>query len=119
MTNQSTPIVNQFVGMIKTEPFENSIEKLEKCAESVIRNLDLNIVKKVSHMFLPQGITLVYILFESHIVVHTWPELGIIHVDMVTCSLRTKKEFESSLKYAFTEYSPSSTEVKSVEFDKL
>lgn len=85
----------------------------------IVGDMDLNIVKKLSHMFSPQGITLVYILSESHLVIHTWPEFGVIHVDLVTCSPRSEKEFESSLKYAFADCNPTSIEVKSVDFDKL
>jgi len=119
MIDQSTPIIKHFVASVKAESFENSIEKVEEVAESIVGDLDLNVVKKLSHMFSPQGITLVYILSESHLVIHTWPESGFVHIDMVTCSLRTEKEFESSLKYAFIEYNPSSIEVKSIVFDKL
>lgn len=119
MTNQSIPIINHFVALIKAEPFENSVEKIEEIAQSIVGDLDLNIVKKLTHMFSPQGITSVYILSESHLIIHTWPESGIIHIDMVTCSPRTEKEFESSLKFAFADFNSASIEVKSVDFDKL
>lgn len=119
MTNQSTPIINHFVAVIKSEQFGNSIQGIEDAAQSISGDMDLNVVKKFNHMFSPQEITLVYILSESHLVIHTWPEFGVIHVDLVTCSPRSEKEFESSLKYAFADYNPTSIEVKSVDFDKL
>jgi len=115
MKNQSTPIINHFVAVIKSEKFENSIEKIEESAQSIVEDMDLNVVKKLSHMFPPQGITLVYILSESHLVIHTWPESGVVHVDLVTCSPRSEKEFKSSLKYAFADYNPTSIEVESVD----
>lgn len=119
MKDQSTPIINQYVGLIEADSFDNSLEAIEELAESIIDNLDLNVVKKLSHMFLPKGITLVYVLSESHLVVHTWPELGTIHVDLVTCSFRTKEEFEKSLKYALNNYNVRSIRVKPVDIDKL
>jgi len=119
MTNQSTPIINHFVAVIKSQQFNNSIDKVDEVAQSIVGDMDLNVVKKFNHMFFPQGITLVYILSESHLVIHTWPESGLIHVDLVTCSPRSEKEFESSLKYAFVDYNPTSIEVKTVDFDKL
>ena len=115
MTDQSTPIIKHFVALVKAKPFENSIARIEKIADSIISDLDLNVVKKFSHAFSPQGITLIYILSESHLVIHTWPESGYIHIDMVTCSIRTEKEFERSLKYAFIGYHPSSLEIKSID----
>jgi len=119
MTNQSTPIINHFVAVIKSGQFDNSIGKIEELARSIIGDMDLNVVKKFNHMFSPQGTTLVYILSESHLIIHTWPESGLIHIDLVTCSPRLEKEFESSLKYAFVDFNPTSIEVKSVDFDKL
>lgn len=44
------------------------------------------IVKVASHAYPGQGLTCVAILEESHAVVHTWPESGIVHVDVFTCS---------------------------------
>lgn len=35
--------------------------------------------------FQPHGATCVLILAESHIVVSTWPEFGLAHVDVFTC----------------------------------
>ena len=46
----------------------------------------------VSHEFSPQGITGVMLLAESHIAVHTWPELSYIAVDIFTCGERSKPE---------------------------
>ena len=119
MTNLSTPIINQYVGFVETDSFENSFEAVEQLAESIISGLDLHVVKKHSHAFFPKGITIVYILSESHLAIHTWPELGVIHIDLVTCSPRTKVEFEKSLKYTLNGYKVRSVKVRSVDFDKL
>jgi S-adenosylmethionine decarboxylase len=48
------------------------------------------VVGKVFHKFSPQGVTGVVIIAESHISIHTWPELGYAAVDIFTCSNRTK-----------------------------
>lgn len=42
--------------------------------------LDLNI-----HPFSPMGITGVAVLSKSHILIHTWPELGFAAVDVFIC----------------------------------
>lgn len=46
----------------------------------------LNVVEKSSFTFDPVGITLVYILSESHLAVHTFPEKNLICIDLFTCS---------------------------------
>ena len=43
-----------------------------------------------SHKFEPQGVTCVAMLAESHISIHTWPELGMAVCDIFTCGAHTK-----------------------------
>jgi S-adenosylmethionine decarboxylase len=46
---------------------------------------------KVSiHEFTPEGITGVIVLAESHIAVHTWPEIEYMAVDVFTCGKDAK-----------------------------
>ena len=42
-----------------------------------------------SHKFQPQGVTCVAMLAESHISIHTWPELGMAVCDVFTCGDHT------------------------------
>ena len=42
-----------------------------------------------SHKFDPQGVTFVAMLAESHISIHTWPELGMAVCDVFTCGDHT------------------------------
>ncbi|HGJ64455.1 TPA: hypothetical protein ENS27_03585 [bacterium] len=88
MTNQSIPIIRQFVALVEMKPFNNSLEFVENLAEGFVSDLDLKVVKKMSHIFSPTGITLGYILSQSHLVIHTYPEDGVIHVDLAMCSDR-------------------------------
>jgi S-adenosylmethionine decarboxylase len=37
------------------------------------------------HKFSPQGVSGVVIISESHLTVHTWPELGYAALDVFTC----------------------------------
>ena len=42
----------------------------------------------IFHKFSPQGVSGVVIISESHLTVHTWPELGYAAVDVFTCGNR-------------------------------
>ena len=42
-----------------------------------------------SHKFEPQGVTIVALLSESHISIHTWPEDGSAALDVFTCGSST------------------------------
>src|ERR671916_1611642 len=50
-----------------------------------------------SHKFTPVGVTAFALLAESHISIHTWPDLGYAAVDAFTCgqSMSTELAIES------------------------
>ncbi|QGT54618.1 S-adenosylmethionine decarboxylase proenzyme [Synechococcus phage B3] len=45
------------------------------------------ILNKCYHKFEPQGVTIILLLAESHISIHTVPEKGEAYVDVYTCSI--------------------------------
>ena len=45
-----------------------------------------------AHCFEPQGVTALGLLAESHISVHTWPELGYAAADVFTCGDEARPE---------------------------
>ncbi len=46
------------------------------------------LLQQVSRRFVPQGVTALALLAESHISIHTWPEVGYAAVDIFTCGNR-------------------------------
>jgi S-adenosylmethionine decarboxylase len=46
------------------------------------------IVEVASHAFAESGLTCALILRESHAVMHTWPETGMVNIDIFSCSTR-------------------------------
>lgn len=116
MTNQSTPTINHYVALIKLKSLDESLAFIENVTQEIINHLNLKVVKKTSHLFSPKGITLAYILSESHLIIHTWPEFTTVHIDMVTCTYREIEEFKTSVNSAFTEENIESIKIKSVDF---
>lgn len=47
------------------------------------------ILDTTSHKFSPQGVTVLLLLAESHISIHTWPEAQYAAVDAFTCGQTT------------------------------
>ena len=45
----------------------------------------LTVIAEEFHQYLPQGLSGVLILAESHLAVHTWPERDFAAVDLFTC----------------------------------
>lgn len=46
---------------------------------------DLTVLDVLVHEFSPHGVTLVALLAESHLSIHTWPEHGYAAVDVFSC----------------------------------
>jgi S-adenosylmethionine decarboxylase len=44
--------------------------------------------ESVFHKFSPQGVSGVVVISESHLAIHTWPELGYAALDVFTCGER-------------------------------
>lgn len=61
-------------------------ENLSGIVRNIIMQERLTIVGYTEHKFTPQGETFVFLLAESHMSVHTWPEHNKIAVDVYTCN---------------------------------
>ena len=62
-----------------------TITSSAKIAGATLMNL-------VTHSFKPQGVTGLALLAESHISIHTWPEIGYAAIDVFTCGDHTMPE---------------------------
>ena len=56
-------------------------------ASSVARS---TVLSRSVHRFQPHGVTGVALLAESHLTIHTWPELGYAALDLFTCGVHTR-----------------------------
>ncbi|MDI6690186.1 MAG: adenosylmethionine decarboxylase [Actinomycetota bacterium] len=63
----------------------NSAELAEKALQEAVRACGATLLELKVHQFSPHGITGVAMIAESHILIHTWPELGYAAVDVFTC----------------------------------
>ena len=63
----------------------NNIESLKILLDIICEKYDFNILNKIEHQFKPQGSTIIYMLSESHISIHTFPEKKYMAFDIYTC----------------------------------
>jgi S-adenosylmethionine decarboxylase proenzyme len=63
----------------------NSCEELKKLMDHICNRFHFTILQKVEHQFSPQGITILYLLSESHFSIHTFPENNYAAIDLYTC----------------------------------
>lgn len=102
-TAYNTPYIEHWVLQLHgVEPGKiDDPDRLLGALGSVVDDLHLTRVSDHSHYFGP-GVSSVIILSESHLSAHTWPELGYLHVDVVTCVKKlTLENLERAFRAAF------------------
>jgi S-adenosylmethionine decarboxylase len=58
--------------------------------DRIVATMGLNVVSTTIHEFPgPGGITALYLLSESHLTIHTFPETGIVTLNTYCCTPRT------------------------------
>jgi S-adenosylmethionine decarboxylase proenzyme len=62
-----------------------NFSKVENILTSAIKKTDCTIIGKQEKKFEPQGLTIVYVLSESHMSIHTWPEYNACAIDFYNC----------------------------------
>ena len=65
--------------------FLNSEERLTEAMVQTVRETGLTMLSYHCHQLSPAGISCVGVLMESHISFHTWPDEGVITLDLFTC----------------------------------
>ncbi|XRO75595.1 adenosylmethionine decarboxylase [Methanocaldococcus sp. 28A] len=63
----------------------DDVEGIEKMLVDSVKACGATLICVKTHKFSPQGATGVAVLAESHISIHTWPELGYAAMDIFTC----------------------------------
>jgi len=67
------------------------VEDIKPFMDKVVEELKLNVVGECSHQFekynAPYGATIVYLLSESHLSIHTFVDEGKITIDLFTCDI--------------------------------
>ncbi len=63
----------------------NDLERIREILVSAALSAGAEVLDTTFHRFSPQGISGVVVISESHLAIHTWPELGYAAVDVFTC----------------------------------
>ena len=79
---------------IENKELLNSIESLKEVCKTICKTHDYCILQKCEYSFTPIGCTFLFLLSESHLSVHTFPEKNYISFDLYTC-----REYPDNLVY--------------------
>lgn len=69
----------------------DDLEFLVETLKSAAFLCEATLLNVASHKFDPYGVTVVLMLAESHISIHTWPDEGTAACDVYTCSKTNPK----------------------------
>lgn len=53
---------------------------------NIIKQLNLHVVNEAGHQFHPHGYTYAFVLSESHLTIHTYPEHNSCYIDIFCCN---------------------------------
>jgi len=62
------------------------VETIQPLMKKIIDECSLNVVGELHHQFEPKGATLLYLLAESHLSIHTFPEGRYCTIDLYCCN---------------------------------
>ena len=59
--------------------------RMREVLYDAVRSVKMVPLEDASHQYQPQGVSVVILVAESHIAIHTWPEYGYAAVDFFSC----------------------------------
>ena len=85
---------------IKNIDLLNDLEKLKKMMIQICDTNSFQILGEIQHRFTPEGCSIILLLSESHITIHTFPERNYIAFDLYTCrSYKDNTEYKKIYEY--------------------
>jgi S-adenosylmethionine decarboxylase len=88
------------------------VEQVEQVLVRAAEVADVQIWSISFHRFRPMGVSGVVVISESHLSVHTWPEVGYVALDIFTCGDRAKPE--AAVQHALKEFGATNMHITEV-----
>lgn len=70
----------------------NDMEQLQNLVSLAVNAANLKMLSFQSYQFAPEGITVLALLTDGHLGIHTYPEVGFAAVDIFTCDSHSLPE---------------------------
>jgi predicted methyltransferase len=88
LKEEKFPFVDHVVAKITgvSPAMINSKSAIRQALGELCNQHKLKVVDEKNTKFKSQGMTITLVLANSNLVVHTWPEHGALHMDLITCS---------------------------------
>lgn len=92
--------------------FIDDAQEIETLLGKAAKAANSTLLKAGSYQFDPHGVTAFVILAESHISIHSWPEVGYIAIDIFTCGDHTMPH--KAIEFLQEVFRPEKVELKEV-----
>jgi len=90
-----------------------SPKEMERILNEAVKKAKNIPLKVTIHKFQPQGMTGVVLLAESHLSIHTWPEINYVAIDIFTCGQKAMPF--KALEYLKEEFQPEKVIIKEIK----
>ena len=92
-------------------------KKIKEILTKAVEQAKATPLEIIVHKFIPQGLTGVVLLAESHIAIHTWPEINYSAIDIFTCGDDAMPD--KALDYFKKAFKPKKINIKVIKRGKL
>lgn len=88
-------------------------KKIKKILVEAVKKAKNTPLKIVIHKFNPQGMTGIVLLAESHLAIHSWPEINYLAIDIFTCGKKAMPY--QALQYFKKVFQPKKVVIKEIK----
>lgn len=95
--SDTTTLIDNYKTWVK----ETRPEVLKSFMTGCLEHCEFQVLNFTEHYFQPHGYTCLWLLGESHLAIHTFPEKEVCYVELSSCNAGKNKKFRSLLSAHF------------------
>lgn len=86
---------------IKNIDLISHVDNIIPLLDLIVNKCHLNVIEKCSYQFEPCGVTAIYLLAESHLSIHTFPEDKRVRIDLYCCNPNVEFDIALDIIYYY------------------
>jgi len=115
LTKKSLEIIADFLDC-QTEIIKKPL-KLKREVLDILKKNKIDVIRTIYFKFPNKGATIISLLADSHLAIHTWPEKSLANFDLFFCNFKrdNTRKVENSFKMIEKLFSPQKTIIKKIQ----